>query len=239
MKKCPMCSKIYADDVRFCYADGATLDNFPERPVEIVRYVNTPDDLDASTFIEKQSATAASAKPYVWYIAAGSFAILAAGALIWLAAVLYPRQEQVDRVVAKSGEQNETGGGQTGFQQIDANRPGNEKRVHNAEPVSSTVLGNQIEPGTSNRTYVVRPSKGTWFIVLGSFPNVESEKADQRLRNVQGQGYSAAIIDTDRYPGLRAGFLSVVVGPYTQSEAKTQLAKVKTVIPDAYVKSGW
>jgi hypothetical protein len=84
-----------------------------------------------------------------------------------------------------------------------------------------------------------RPSGGTWFLVLGSYPHGESGKAEARLGFVQGHGISASIVDTDNYPGFRSGYLSVVVGPYSKAEARRVMLAMKSVVPDAYLRSGW
>lgn len=83
-----------------------------------------------------------------------------------------------------------------------------------------------------------QPSAGNWFVILGSFPKSQSENANQRLRYIQNLGYQASIIDTDDYSGLRDGFYSVVLGPYSKAAAQRSLSSIRTRIRDAYVKSG-
>jgi len=92
---------------------------------------------------------------------------------------------------------------------------------------------------SSKATPISPPTDGTWFVVLGSFPRSEREKADQRLQSIQGSGYQASLIDTDNYPGLRSGLWAVVLGPYSKAGAKSVVDQVKVVRRDAYVKSGW
>ena len=96
----------------------------------------------------------------------------------------------------------------------------------NESPVANTITSS-------------KPSGGTWFVVLGSFPKNERWKADERLQYVRSSGYDANIVDTDNYPGFRSGFWSVVIGPYSKSDARSLLPRMKSVRSDAYIKSGW
>jgi hypothetical protein len=99
----------------------------------------------------------------------------------------------------------------------------------------SSLNENSEHPNTGS----TRPSGGIWFVVLGSYPKSQPEKSDQRLVYVQGLGYNATVVDTDKYPGFKGGLYSVVIGPYSRSDAQSQLGLVKTSISDAYIKSGW
>jgi cell division septation protein DedD len=86
---------------------------------------------------------------------------------------------------------------------------------------------------------VPQPSSGKWFVVLGSYPRNDYEQANQRLRDIQGLGYTASLIDTDKYPGLKGGLWAVVMGPYSKSNARNVAAQMKPVRSDAYIRSGW
>lgn len=83
-----------------------------------------------------------------------------------------------------------------------------------------------------------QPPSGTWFVILGSFPKNDYGKAEQRLQFIRGLGYDVRIIDADDYPGLVDGLWVVVMGPYSRSYAKSKVAQMKSVLPDAYIKSG-
>ncbi|MBA2734008.1 MAG: SPOR domain-containing protein [Acidobacteria bacterium] len=84
-----------------------------------------------------------------------------------------------------------------------------------------------------------QPSGGTWFVILGSYPRNDHEKANERLQYVQGSGHDATIIDTDNYPGFKGSLWAVVMGPYAKSAAKSVAAQMKSVRSDVYIKSGW
>lgn len=81
-------------------------------------------------------------------------------------------------------------------------------------------------------------SQGAWFVVLGSFPRNSYAKAAQRLQAIQTSGPSANIIDTDRYPGFTPGMWAVVMGPYSEADAKEMARQMNPVYPDAYPKQG-
>jgi uncharacterized membrane protein YgcG len=105
--------------------------------------------------------------------------------------------------------------------------------------VERTTDASTNNPSSPQSAPVSQPSSGTWFVVLGSFPKNDREKANQRLQSVQASGYSASIIDTDNYPGLSGGLWAVVMGPYSKASAKSVADQIRVVRPDAYIKSGW
>lgn len=91
------------------------------------------------------------------------------------------------------------------------------------------------EPQTRGGLQTVRVSSG-WFVVLGSFPQAQPEKARQRARLMQNQGYDVSIIDTNAYRSLADGLYSVVMGPYKKSTALRELGTAQQVVGDAYIK---
>lgn len=100
----------------------------------------------------------------------------------------------------------------------DASPRDDSKREKNAGGKSNGSI-NQLP--TPQAAFNPQPSTGTWFVVLGSFPKDDREKANQRLQSVQGSGYGASIVDTDNYPGFRGGLWAVVMGPYSKPQAKS------------------
>lgn len=94
---------------------------------------------------------------------------------------------------------------------------------------------NAEEPQTRGGLQTVRVSSG-WFVVLGSFPQAQPEKARQRARLMQNQGYDVSIIDTNAYRSLADGLYSVVMGPYKKSTALRELGTAQQVVGDAYIK---
>ena len=103
------------------------------------------------------------------------------------------------------------------------------------EEVKETPDATVQEPQTSGRLQTVRVASG-WFVVLGSFPKAQPEKARQRARLMQNQGYDVSIIDTNAYRSLADGLYSVVMGPYKKSTALRELGTAQQVVGDAYIK---
>lgn len=93
---------------------------------------------------------------------------------------------------------------------------------------------------TPEKTPPVTPTpgpRGQWFVILGSY--ARPVRAVQRLRFVRSKGLRGArIIDTNNYPGLRNGFKAVVIGPLSKTDAQRVQNRVRSVVPDAYIKSG-
>jgi hypothetical protein len=81
--------------------------------------------------------------------------------------------------------------------------------------------------------------EGRWFIMIGTYPKTDLNKANERLSFVRYKGYDARLIDTDDYPNMKDGLWAVVLGPYRKDYAQELADKVRAVFPDAYVKSGW
>lgn len=78
--------------------------------------------------------------------------------------------------------------------------------------------------------------KGKFFVILGSYKN--PAKAKNRLQLARSKGLPARIINTNKVPGLRSGFLSVVIGPLSKPAAQKALGRAKSVASDAYIKEG-
>lgn len=104
-----------------------------------------------------------------------------------------------------------------------------------AEEVKQVPDSVAEEPQTSGGLRTVRVSSG-WFVVLGSFPQAQPEKARQRARLMQSRGYDVSIIDTNVYRSLADGLYSVVMGPYKKSSALRELGGAQQVVGDAYIK---
>lgn len=75
-----------------------------------------------------------------------------------------------------------------------------------------------------------------WFVILGSFPHGEVGRARQRVQRMANAGYSLDMIDTDDYDNLKDGYFSVVMGPYSRSEALRRCDRVRQYVSDAYIK---
>jgi cell division protein FtsN len=109
-----------------------------------------------------------------------------------------------------------------------ATRPSAEKPII-VEQQRPTPDANSVQPVARNR----------WLVIAGSFARTDSRGAEQRRLTLARAGYEAITVDTSDYPLLRPDLWAVVVGPFeSQAQADAMLAKVKDVVPDAYVKQG-
>jgi len=82
-------------------------------------------------------------------------------------------------------------------------------------------------------------STGTWLIILQTFAKAERSKANKKLERLRSLGYEVQLVDTDHYPNLRKGLLTVAIGPQSKGAAQNTLNKVRSVAPGSYLKSGW
>lgn len=163
-------------------------------------------------------AASTSRSPIPMYIVIALLALIAGGGIVALL-----RPNKVETVASTSNASSP----------LPSNESSGDKKAKSEQAIS----GNQSV--SSPVAPISRPSSGTWFVVLGSFPKNDREKANQRLQSVQGSGYSASIIDSDNYPGLRGGLWVVVMGPYSKAYAKSVADQIRVARPDAYIKSGW
>jgi cell division septation protein DedD len=229
MKKCPNCSQIFEDDNDFCTNDGTTL--VPDTGPQGFGGFKSSGEMPTQYVPHPQSAVAppAARSSNLLYLVVGILATALAATGLYL----FSLRDSAQQFVAANGNvsQATNAPSSTSAAKTPSNTMSNAVNAIRAPNPQSTP-----EPITTIQS---RPSGGTWFIVLGSYPKVESEKANQRLRYVQGLGYQANIVDTDDYPGFRSGLWSIVVGPYSKSDAKGMAAKMKSSISDAYIKSAW
>lgn len=105
-------------------------------------------------------------------------------------------------------------------------------KVEEAKQVPDTT---DEQPQTSRGVETARVSSG-WFVILGSFPQGQPEKARKRANLMRNQGYDVSIIDTNHYRSLADGLYSVVMGPYKKSTALRELGTAQQVVGDAYIK---
>ncbi|AOF88471.1 caspase family protein [Sinorhizobium sp. RAC02] len=92
-----------------------------------------------------------------------------------------------------------------------------------------------VEPEANTELETQRVSAG-WFVILGSFPQGQAEKARKRAGLMRNRGYDVSIIDTNNYRSLADGLYSVVMGPYKKSTALRELGNAQQVVGDAYIK---
>jgi len=107
---------------------------------------------------------------------------------------------------------------------------------------SLTFAKSQLNPIATNVSIPATPeqrSLGRWMVILRTFSKQERARAIQRMNVLLEQGFDVQVIDTNRYPNLRPGFLALTMGPYQKRQATDLLAKARVVAPESYIKSGW
>lgn len=100
------------------------------------------------------------------------------------------------------------------------------------------------DPSESRRTEASRESpvthdQGHWFVIAGAWPQSESYKVKARIALLSGNNIAAKVINTDQYANLAPGLRAVVLGPASREQAEVQLATIKSIVPDAYIKEGF
>ncbi len=235
MKRCPQCNQTYPDDdLNFCLDDGGQLvfvsnSSFEETVIRPSPFFQQPSPP------VKQGVS-----PMFAYLAIGLLALVAGGAVVmWMKSdSSASSKNETPTTVSTPAEQKVS---------VSNEPQGNLKQEQEALEKERQKLADERqrletkknETFSTTTTRTSQPSSGTWFVVLGSYQKYESEKANQRLRYVQSLGYDATVVDTNNYPGFKGGLYSVVVGPYSKSDAKGLLGRMKSSISDAYIKSGW
>lgn len=259
MKRCPTCQSIYTDNtLKFCLQDGASLSIILDEPSSL-NYVAAPQRrTDAPTEILYSGSEPTVQAPALVQTVPGQprstvriqEAALTSpprstsrivGLTVVATLILLGLGGVVAWVLLKeksaSVTQNPTSGNEA---QQSASA---ESRSPTSTP-SGTVNNNlQISqpPKALTRATPVDTStaSGKWFIILGSYPRAESNKANERLNFIRERGYDARIVDSDNYPNLKGGLWVVVMGPFARNDAEGLKNKMRSIVPDAYAKSGW
>ncbi|WP_147019182.1 caspase family protein [Methylorubrum extorquens] len=79
---------------------------------------------------------------------------------------------------------------------------------------------------------------GTWFVVMGSYPSHEREKALDRQSWLRQRSIGARLVNTNLYPNFTSNYTIVALGPFDRQTAIDQLSAAKRAVSDAYIKSG-
>lgn len=247
MKECPLCRQVYADDtLNFCLSDGTGLARIPDVSDETIKIelsaasektlvLKSPVPTHPVEIKQTEQIVSKGVNPLFAYLSVGLIALITGGGLIfWLTSGgrNLPTNEQQSANISNSTKAS----GSTSSQKAppDALVQQSQKLAVNLPQVDTNKVANT--PSAARPPAV---SGGTWFIVLGSFPKSQSERANRRLKYVQGLGIEASIVDTDNYPGFRSGLYAVVLGPFSKGDARSRLASMKSAVPDAYAKSGF
>lgn len=103
--------------------------------------------------------------------------------------------------------------------------------------------------GIPNFEDLVSGREGDWLVVLGSAERAGGtaatimRAADPGLAAIQQQVWNAGAVPfavaSEELPTFAPGLTVLVLGPYAKPTADYRLAELRTVVPDAYLKSGW
>lgn len=103
---------------------------------------------------------------------------------------------------------------------------------------------NQIEGSTKELIPYKKPiviptvsNNENWYVILGSFSKEGFDDANSMIHILAKKNYNAHLINTDNYSNLRNNLWAVVMGPYTKSHAEEIKNNVRSIVPDAYIKS--
>lgn len=103
-----------------------------------------------------------------------------------------------------------------------------------SSPTSSQVLALLDTPLS------VTPTQDeNWYVIVGSYPKSQENKAKARARYFKSKGYAAFVADSDYGYSLTPGLWVVLMGPFSQSRAKQVLNNVRGFDKNAYVKQSF
>jgi hypothetical protein len=95
-----------------------------------------------------------------------------------------------------------------------------------------------VAPDAPGRRAPTMPeAEAAWCVVAGSFPRRELEAAERRHLQAQRAELPARLLDSNDYPPLTPDLWVVCVGPFGSRDAANELLpRVRSLVPDAYVK---
>jgi hypothetical protein len=257
MKYCPTCGNSYTDDTLvYCLQDGATLQGQTgeTNPLSMVATLrgDTPTH-DAADDVRNVSSAPtveipASALPTALYQETRPTAGSPSGAPAYISTTQSSNTRVIIMTVVVTILLLGLGGvGAWLLFRGGGDRRGRERRAANGNSNSALPADSTDASNTSNATRSDnqtrgnnRPDKGgRWFVILGSFPKDDLNRAQERLAMVRQQGFDARVVLSDDYPNFKSGLWLVVMGPYTRNRAEELLKGVRPKVRDAYTKSGW
>jgi cell division septation protein DedD len=251
MKNCPKCYRSYSDEtLTYCLEDGsllsASFDSEATQRIPPSRITNlqSTEVLPPTPSVSKSIRQLR--KPLLVYLVIGLLALIAGGIIMaWMKSNSIISPNTKSEVASNSSPviKEEISSGNTNSakekESLQEEKAKLEREKQELAEERKRLEAKQNESTSSTTRQLPSPSSGTYFVVLGSYPKNDYEKANQRLRLVQGLGYEASLIDSDNYPGLSGGLWVVVIGPYSKSYAKSLATQIKPARSDVYIKSGW
>jgi cell division septation protein DedD len=231
MKRCPTCSKVYADDqLSFCLADGARLlsdRQMDSQPTLLVHKAQVPPTIASPGYVvgteQIGDGKRTQTVPLILMLTAG----LVIGLLIAYIALRSPSTNVQPAVTPNETVQQTT---------APTLSPSTAKETVTGKDTPTTKeTSTKPRPVTSDETSLQGPN---WFVVFGTFASTDSAGAQERFRKAHEEGFSTAyIVNTNEYPNFTPGKLAVVAGPYSESEAQRIGKQVQFLVPT--IKRGW
>lgn len=265
MKQCPTCGSSYTDDtLLFCLQDGATLQSPQDatNPLSMVATLRGDSQSEPTTTNSQDPQSikayaaptvelpASSVQTALYGDARATSPVGNAGGSSASASASTQAPASTTRIIAVTvivtilvlalgglgawmlfrgrgdgrGRERRAAQSNTGA----ANASGND--AYGAANGSNSAQANNQERGDKG---------GRWFVILGSFPKDEIDRATERMDNLRRQGLDARVVSSDDYPNFKSGLWLVVMGPFTRSQAEEALGQARPKVKDAYTKAGW
>lgn len=223
MKRCPQCHTIYSDDTQlYCLSDGTPLEPNKGYDSEATLVGNMPPTVFPTIPSPQYTPPPIQQAPPKRSQLAPLLAMLAAGIIIGLL---------ITYILLRPATSTST--------QLTQNQPGSAPTLNTAqtkprEAVTKPSPARAPTPATGSAT----SQDIRWFVVLGTFASDDRAGANAHLEQMKSEGFrDAYIVDTNSYSNFTPDRLAVVLGPYSESEARRVGAQVRSLTPT--IKPGW
>lgn len=223
MKRCPRCNSIYTNDqLIYCLADGATLESrhtFDSAPTIIANpSFSVPPVMSPQPPVISQSQE----KVGRGILSIALIIMLAAGVVIGLLIAFILLRPPATPMSSQPAQNQNSNIAVT-----------NSAQVKPRETATPSPAKPSMASANSASSQDVR-----WFVVLGTFQASDSASANERLEQMRAEGFKDAyIVDTNGYSNFTPHRLAVVLGPYTESDARSAGSRVRSLNPT--IKPGW
>jgi hypothetical protein len=222
MKRCPSCNTTYSDDtLAYCLSDGTPLYSGKGYDSEATLVANLPPMLpttvqspppaypSSQTVVEKRTQMA----PLILMLGAGVIIGLLI-TYIFLRPTAAPSQ-------------------------LTRNQPANSASINMTQTKPRETASIKPPPVRSTPTVgSSAPQDIRWFVVLGTFAASDRAGANERLERMRSEGFrDVYIVDTNNYSNFTPDRLAVVLGPYSESDARRIGSQVRSLNPT--IKPGW
>ena len=227
MKRCPKCNSIYTNDqLVYCLADGAVLESshtFDSAPTMVANpSFNIPPVISQKPPVISQQQE----KVGRGILSIALIIMLAAGVVIGLLIAFILLRPAATTTTSLQPAQNQNNSNISVTNNTQA-KPRETATTPSPAAKPSTAAAN------STSSQDVR-----WFVVLGTFQASDSAGANSRLEQMRAEGFKDAyIVDTNGYSNFTPDRLAVVLGPYTESGARSVGSRVRSLNPT--IKPGW